>query len=74
MPFERSTALKNPNMPANRNNVRENNNPVHFSQSPEIAYWAKKYNLTAKELESAFVECNFSMTKAIEFCSKNRES
>lgn len=59
-------------MPANRNIVREKN-PVHFSQSPEIAYWAKKYNLTARELEVAFVECNFSMTKAIEYCSKNKE-
>lgn len=53
---------------------RYNNTPVSFSQPLEITYWAKKYNLTPKELEKAFVESSFSMTKAIELCTKKRES
>ncbi|MDB5231031.1 MAG: hypothetical protein JWN76_1836 [Chitinophagaceae bacterium] len=56
--------------------VRNRNNqipPVQFQQSPEITYWAKKHNLTPHELEEAFVECNFSMIKAIEMC-KNKMS
>lgn len=38
---------------------------VNFNLSKEIAYWAKKYNITPEELKHLFERTGYSITQTI---------
>ncbi|MCW3087454.1 MAG: hypothetical protein JWQ78_840 [Sediminibacterium sp.] len=48
------------------NRLKEKN-PVNrqFDASPEILYWARKYQTSPKEIEQIFRDCNYSIAKTI---------
>ncbi len=47
-----------------------NDNPqINFNQSREIAYWAKKFNMTADSFQRIFQNNNYSISKTLAFCS-----
>ncbi len=49
-----------------------NENPqINFNQSREIAYWAKKFNISAESFQQIFQNNNFSISKTLAYCSGN---
>jgi hypothetical protein len=44
---------------------------VNFNHSKEIAYWAKKYNISPEIFHKAFEEAGHSVSKALELCNNN---
>ena len=44
---------------------------VNFNHSKEIAYWAKKYNITPEKFQKIFKENNYSIARTLAFCNDN---
>jgi Protein of unknown function (DUF3606) len=42
---------------------------VNFNHSKEIAYWAKKYNISPATFQKAFEQSGYSVSKALQLCS-----
>ncbi len=45
--------------------VSQNSTKVNFQASPEIGYWAKKYNTSLEEIQVIFQENGYSMAKTL---------
>jgi hypothetical protein len=45
------------------------NTQVNFNQSREIAYWAKKFNMSQEAFQQVFQDNNFSITKTLAACT-----
>jgi len=43
---------------------------VNFNHSKEIAYWAKKYNVTPSIFQKAFEEAGYSISKTLQLLEK----
>ena len=44
-----------------------NENPqVNFNHSKEVAYWAKKFNITPSAFQKTFEECGYSISKTLQ--------
>ena len=43
---------------------------VNFNHSKEIAYWAKKYNITPLAFQKAFEESGYSISKTLQLLDK----
>ena len=49
-----------------------NDNPqVNFNASREIAYWAKKFNITPNNFQQIFESNNSSISKTLAYCNTN---
>ena len=48
------------------------NTQVNFNQSREIAYWAKKFNMTQEAFQQIFQDNNFSISKTLAACNANK--
>lgn len=48
-----------------KENRDANNVQFNFSKSPEIAYWAKKFNLSQDILQQTFKENNYSIAQTL---------
>jgi hypothetical protein len=46
---------------------------VNFNQSSEIAYWAKKYNVSPAIFQKTFEETGGSITKTLTLCMQGRK-
>jgi len=44
---------------------------VNFNHSKEIAYWAKKYNISPEIFHKAFEDAGYSVSKALALCNSN---
>lgn len=50
-----------------------NDNPqINFNHSKEIAYWAKKFNVSTDIFQQIFEDNNYSITKTLAFCNARR--
>lgn len=47
----------------NNKEKKSENVQVNFNQSKEIAYWAKKYNITPEYFQQLFKEAGYSISK-----------
>jgi len=47
---------------------------VNFNHSKEIAYWAKKNNISPQLFQKAFKDSGYSIAKALELCNQNFHS
>jgi hypothetical protein len=45
--------------------VNSANTQVNFNASPEIMYWAKKYNTSQAEIQQLFAETGYSIAKTL---------
>ena len=45
------------------------NTQVNFNQSPEIAYWAKKFNMSQEAFQKIFQKNNYSISKTLADCT-----
>ena len=53
-----------------RRKEKINENPqINFNQSREIAYWAKKFNISAQSFQQIFQNHNYSISKTLAYCS-----
>ncbi len=43
---------------------------VNFNHSKEVAYWAKKYNITPSAFQKAFEESGYSISKTLQLCNE----
>lgn len=41
---------------------------VNFNQSQEIAYWAKRYNISPEVFKKTFEETGYSVSKTLAIC------
>ena len=51
--------------------IKEKLNPdvqVNFNKSQEVAYWAKKYNISQEILQKVFEDSGYSISKTISWC------
>ncbi|RFM25806.1 hypothetical protein [Deminuibacter soli] len=48
-----------------KENPGANNVQFNFSKSPEIAYWARKYNISPEVLQQTFRENGYSIAQTI---------
>lgn len=46
-----------------RNEKKNENVQVNFNQSKEIAYWAKKYNISPEHFQQLFKEAGYSISR-----------
>ena len=44
------------------------NPQVNFNHSKEVAYWAKKFNITPSAFQKTFEECGYSISKTLKLC------
>ena len=42
---------------------------INFNHSKEIAYWAKKFNISSESFQQIFQNNNYSITKTLAFCN-----
>lgn len=45
------------------------NTQVNFNQSREIAYWAKKFNMSQEAFQQIFQDNNYSISKTLAACA-----
>lgn len=45
------------------------NTQVNFNQSREVAYWAKKFNMSQQAFQQIFQDNNFSIAKTLAVCN-----
>ena len=45
------------------------NTQVNFNQSREIAYWAKKFNMSQEAFQQIFQDNNYSISKTLAACN-----
>lgn len=45
------------------------NTQVNFNASREVAYWAKKFNISAASFQKIFQSNNYSISKTLAYCS-----
>lgn len=43
---------------------------VNFNHSKEVAYWAKKYNISPEKFKKAFERSGYSISKTLQLCSE----
>ncbi len=52
--------------------VKVNENPqINFNSSKEIAYWAKKFNITPNNFQQIFESNNKSISRTLAYCTTN---
>ena len=44
---------------------------MNFNHSREVAYWAKKYNVSPQLFQKAFKESGYSIPKTLQFFNQN---
>jgi len=47
---------------------------VNFNHSKEVAYWAKKYNISPQLLQKAFRESGYSISRTLQFFNQTFRS
>ncbi len=47
-----------------------NNTQINFNQSREIAYWAKKLNMTQEAFQQIFQDNDYSISKTLAACNR----
>jgi hypothetical protein len=47
---------------------------VNFNASPEIIYWAKKYNASQEEIQQLFAETGYSISKTIAVLQQKKQA
>lgn len=45
--------------------IDHNKTQHNFNASPEISYWATKYNTSPEEIQEIFRNCGYSISKTI---------
>jgi AraC-like DNA-binding protein len=43
---------------------------TNFNHSKEVAYWAKKFNISPSVFQKAFEECGYSISKTLQLCNQ----
>jgi len=46
------------------------NTQINFNGSREIAYWAKKFNMSTESFQQIFEDNSFSISKTLASCTK----
>ena len=44
---------------------------MNFNHSKEVAYWAKKYNISPQLFQKTFKESGYSIPKTLQFFNQN---
>ena len=61
-------------MPTYRKAKTNENVNVNFNQSTEIAYWAKRYNISPELFKKTFEETGYSVSKTLSICLGTKSS
>ena len=54
--------------------INQNNTQVNFNASPEIVYWAKKYNTSQAEIQELFAASGYSISKMISTLQQKKQA
>lgn len=57
-----------------RKATKNQSTQVNFNASPEIEYWAKKYNTSQEEIQQLFAETGYSIAKTIAALQQKKQA